>query len=707
MIAVMKKELRSYLYSVTGCIFIAANLLFLGIYFTAYNLSGGYPTISYTLNSAVFIFLLITPILTMRIMAEEQRQKTDQLLLTSPTSIMKIVLGKYFAMLVIFLIPVAVTCVYPLILRVFGKVAFAESYTAVLGYFVFGAACIAIGLFISSLTDNQIVAAVLTFAVMLLGFLMTGITGLISSSGNVLTKILSAFDLGSRLTNIMSGILDLKSVIYYVTVTVLMLFLTYESVQKRRFSVSSNTFKLSAYNSTVVVFAVAIAVIVNLLAGQIPDSYAQIDTTKNNLYTVSKESREYLKTLDKDVTIYCMSNKSDMDKTVIKTLSEYTTLSSRIKVKYVNPNLNPTFASKYTSDEVSTGSLIVVCGERSKVISNSSLYETQMDYQTYSQQTTGYDGEGQITAALAYVTSDSATKLCMITGHGEYDMSAMTKLSSDLSKANIDVTSLNLMDVKDSVSDCDIMMIMAPTSDYTKDDAKKVIDYLKNGGKAIIATAYPQDGSASLTNFYSILQYYGCNIVDGVVVDTDMGRYYSNNPLYLLPNVESGTLTSTLTADNKYVFAPYAQGITVSSDNLRDTLEVTPQLTTSDKAYSKTNVTNTSTIEKEAGDIAGPFDIGVYATEGDTKLALFSSAEMFSDNAYQIVGDSNNELIMNAVKDMVKTVNGPSIPAKEYDTTTITVSRAFTILYSLVFSILLPIAIIALGVVLWARRRHK
>ena len=329
-----------------------------------------------------------------------------------------------------------------------------------------------------------------------------------------------------------------------------------------------------------------------------------------------------------------------------------------------------------------------------------------MDYQTYSQTTTGYDGEGQITAALSYVTSDSSTKLCMITGHGEYDMSSLTKLSADLSKANIDVKSLNLMDA-DTVSDCDIMMIMAPTSDYTADDAKKVSDYLKNGGKAIIATAYPQEGSASLKNFYSILQYYGCSIVDGVVLDTDMGRYYSNNPLYLLPNVESGTLTSTLTADNKYVFAPYAQGITVSTNGLRDTLEVTPQLTTSDQAYSKTNVTNTSTIEKEAGDIAGPFDIGVYATEGDTKLALFSSAEMFSDSAYQIVGDSNNELIMNAVNDMVDTPAGPSIPAKEYDATTITVSRAFTILYSLIFTILLPIAIVALGVVLWARRRHK
>ena len=706
MTAVYKKELRSYLYSVTGSIFVGANLLFLGIYYTAFNLGGGYPSIAYAINSAVFIFLLITPIITMRIMSEEQKQKTDQLLLTSPTSIMQIVLGKYFAMLTIFLIPVAVTCLYPLILGVFGKVAYGESYTAVLGYFIFGAACIAVGLFISSLTDNQIIAAVLTFAVMLLSFLMQGIESLISESGNFLTKIMSAFDFGSRLNNMMQGVIDFGDIIYFVSVIILMLFLTYESVQKRRFAISSATIKLSAYNSTVIVFAVAIAVIVNLLAGQIPETYSQIDTTKNGLYTVSKESKQYLDTVSADVTIYCMSKKENMDTKVEKTLSEYENACSRIKVKYIDPSLNPTFASQYTSDDVSDGSLIVVSGDKSKVVSNSDLYESSVDYSTYQQTTTGYDGEGQITSAISYVTSPKNTTIYMVSGHGEYSMTDLTKLDEALKKANIDVKSVNLMDM-DTVSGCDILMIMSPSSDYTKDDAAKVLDYLKAGGKAIIASSYVENGT-SMDNFNTIMQYYGCNLAKGLVLDTDMGRYYSNNPMYLLPNVESNTLTSTITADNRYVFAPYSQGITVSADSLRDTLEVTPLLTTSASSYSKTDVeSENAKVEKENGDVAGPFDIGVYAVEGDTKIAYFSCATMFTDNAYQVVGDSNNQLITNAIGDMVTTPIGPSIPVKEYDLTTIAVSKAFTLIYGALFALILPIALIVVGIVLWARRRHK
>ena len=375
-------------------------------------------------------------------------------------------------------------------------------------------------------------------------------------------------------------------------------------------------------------------------------------------------------------------------------------------MKYIDPSLNPTFASQYTSDDVSDGSLIVVSGDKSKVVSNSDLYESSVDYSTYQQTTTGYDGEGQITSAISYVTSPKNTTIYMVSGHGEYSMTDLTKLDEALKKANIDVKSVNLMDM-DTVSGCDILMIMSPSSDYTKDDAAKVLDYLKAGGKAIIASSYVENGT-SMDNFNTIMQYYGCNLAKGLVLDTDMGRYYSNNPMYLLPNVESNTLTSTITADNRYVFAPYSQGITVSADSLRDTLEVTPLLTTSASSYSKTDVeSENAKVEKENGDVAGPFDIGVYAVEGDTKIAYFSCATMFTDNAYQVVGDSNNQLITNAIGDMVTTPTGPSIPVKEYDLTTIAVSKAFTLIYGALFALILPIALIVVGIVLWARRRHK
>ena len=162
MIAVYKRELRSYLTSMIGYLFIFFILLLTGIYFSAYQLGASYPRFEYTLSALTFVFLISVPILTMRVLAEERKQKTDQLLLTAPVSVEKIVLGKYFALVTIFAIPMLIMCFYPLLMTKFGTVSLGAAYTAVLGFFLLGCANLAIGVFISSLTESQVIAAVLT-----------------------------------------------------------------------------------------------------------------------------------------------------------------------------------------------------------------------------------------------------------------------------------------------------------------------------------------------------------------------------------------------------------------------------------------------------------------------------------------------------------------------------------------------------------------
>ena len=150
MTAICKKEVKSYLTSMTGYVFIAFILLLAGVYFTAYNLQMGYPVFGYTLSAITFVFLIITPILTMRVLAEEKKQKTDQLLLTSPLSVKDIVLGKFTALIVIFLIPMIILCIYPIILKNFGSVSLKMAYVAVIGFFLLGCANIGIDLLCST-----------------------------------------------------------------------------------------------------------------------------------------------------------------------------------------------------------------------------------------------------------------------------------------------------------------------------------------------------------------------------------------------------------------------------------------------------------------------------------------------------------------------------------------------------------------------------
>ena len=156
MTAIYKRELKTFFTTVTGWLFIAAHICLAGLYFFAINLLSGYSNVGQSFSSILFLLLLSTPILSMRMLAEERKQKTDQLILTSPVSIGGIVVGKYLAMATVFTIPVAVMALFPLILSRYGTVPMGESYTVLLAYYLFGLTCLATGLFISSITESQI-----------------------------------------------------------------------------------------------------------------------------------------------------------------------------------------------------------------------------------------------------------------------------------------------------------------------------------------------------------------------------------------------------------------------------------------------------------------------------------------------------------------------------------------------------------------------
>ena len=287
MLAVYKKELRGYLTSMVGYVFIAFVLLILGIYFTAYNLQYASPDFGATLSSVTFLFLVITPILTMRILAEEKKNRTDQLLLTAPVSVWKVILGKYLSMVTIYAIPVVISAFYPLIMGRYGVVSYPMAYVAVIGFFFLGCAQIAVGLFLSSVTESQVIAAVLTFGILFCSYMMDGIESFFSDTaissmvafliiavvvgivvyqltkniifsscvGGVLVigiaavyfikptvftgliqKFLNLFAIANHFDNFVGGIFDVTGIIYMVSVVCIFVFLTVQCIQKRRWS---------------------------------------------------------------------------------------------------------------------------------------------------------------------------------------------------------------------------------------------------------------------------------------------------------------------------------------------------------------------------------------------------------------------------------------------------------------------------------------
>lgn len=699
MMAVLKRELKAYFTSVIGWIFLAAFFFVFNLYFVANNLIYGTPYLSYSISNVAFVLVIIIPILTMRSMAEDRRTKTDQLLYTAPVSIPKIIIGKFLALAAIFSVVIGAICLCPLLLSRFGSVPMAESYAAILGIWLYGCLSIAICVFVSALTESQVIAAVLSFALLFIGFMMQQITGLISSSENVVTKVLNALCTQTHLENFCNGILDVTGIVYYVSGTVLFLFLTCQLVQKHRWSVSAKKIRRGVFNSSFVVIGLAIVVAVNVFANELPEKAKSVDLTSQNLYTLTDDSVNLVKNLKQDVTLYVLSSEKSADDTVARTLSNYEDVSSHIKVEYIDPAVSPNFYASYTDTAPSDGSIIVVCGNTSKVVSASDLYQYDVDYSTYKQTKSAYDGEGQLTSAISYVTSEDLPKVYTITGHGETALDDTFK--SALEKMNISVEDLTLLQEEAIPEDAAAVIINGPTSDFSTDDAAKISKYLAGGGKLVVTTAYNK--TEDTPNFDGILSAYDIQVTSGVVMDSDSSHYYQY-PFYLLPDMASATQTSKVT---NYVFMPYAQALTNAGAH-PDTITWTDLLTTSDNAYVKTDISNITTFEKESGDQTGKFTLAANVTDSESgaDITVVASVLAFSNDADSIVSGQNLALLKGIASTFASSDSAVSIDAKPYTYTTLSVNQSVAIMSETLLVMVLPVVLLVIGIVIWYRRRR-
>ncbi len=287
MIAVLKHELRSYFHSFTAYVFGAFLLAIVGIGAMLYNLQAAVSNFEYVLSFGTIIFVVIVPILTMRVIAEERKQKTDQLLYSLPISTVQVILGKYLALLVIYFIPLLIISMYPLIFSQYGDVYLPTSYGSMVAIFIMGAALVALGVFISSLTDNQGLAAGIGIAAILFNYYSVSLSEYVSSTafGSIVALVILSVILGAivryltrnellgygiafiliavitaasyidsnvfegllpnimrqlslfdRFNTFVSGVFDLTAIFYYVSVIVFFLFLSVQSLEKRRYN---------------------------------------------------------------------------------------------------------------------------------------------------------------------------------------------------------------------------------------------------------------------------------------------------------------------------------------------------------------------------------------------------------------------------------------------------------------------------------------
>lgn len=468
------------------------------------------------------------------------------------------------------------------------------------------------------------------------------------------------------------------------------------------------------YSVGLTAVVVAIVVVVNLIFGQLPEKYRSIDVSNSKIYEITDTSREFLKHLDTEVKFTVLAVQEETDERIRTFLSKYASLSKHIKVEWIDPVLHPSALQDYDASE---NSIIVSCEETDRTTAVTFDQIVVVDYSSYyytgSISENEFDGEGQLTSAVNYVTSEEEKQIYRTAGHGESTLPA--NITELMDKNNYTVSEWNLLMNQDIPEDCDLLLMNAPANDLTEEERDAVLSYLAEGGKMMLLLG--ETNTTELPNLAAVMKEYGMEAADGYIADPQ--RCYQGNAFYIFPMLSlSGDMAKGMASE--MVLLINAHGLNLT-DPARDTISATSFMTTSNSGAAVTEETQTD----------GTYTLGAVATEtvsgtGDSdsgngdetaedggnaddqtkeaRLTVISSANMIDSQLTETFTTlENTTLFMNAVTANFDGVENLSIEPKSLAVQYNTIQHVGLLSLFAIFGI--PLVILAGGFTVWFKRR--
>ena len=476
---------------------------------------------------------------------------------------------------------------------------------------------------------------------------------------------------------------------------------------KNAASQKGRVFRSGLLSTAMLAAVLVLAVLLNLLVRAIPAKYTEFDLSEAKMYTLSDSTKALVEGLEKDVHIYYLCETGSEDAIITKLLDHYAAESGHLSWEQKDPTLYPTFAAKYGAENVSTGSLIVTCGENSTVLDAADLYEYDYtDYYTTGSASVTFGGEKQITSAIYKLNAAGQSHAYYTTNHGEQALTST--LTDALESQNLTVSALDLLS-QTIPEDCDLLVINDPAQDFSGagslvDELGQLRSYLSNGGRVLLLT----DSYYSTPNLDAVMAEFGLTRTEGLVVEGDTNHYLNGYPaLYLLPDYASTEEFTALDGVNtsRRVLLQMAQGIT-----LTETEHVVSEalLVSSDSAYSKPEGYEMTTTEKADGDIAGPFTLAAYARNEDTgaQVIWVNCGNMDNEGIYQVI-PGNVTFLQGCAASLAGQESAVLIDSKALEAAPLEVPGIAASTLGLLFVIVLPAALLAVGAVVVVLRRRK
>ncbi|MBE6582937.1 MAG: hypothetical protein E7648_06715 [Ruminococcaceae bacterium] len=472
-----------------------------------------------------------------------------------------------------------------------------------------------------------------------------------------------------------------------------------------------------------------ILILLNMAVGLLPETSTSLTGEKTDVYKISKTSVDYIKELDEDITVYVVqleNSAGQYDLMIKKYVERYATLSKKITVKYVDPEIKPMFLESYNADgaieedllDPSYTHLVVESGRRARIIPYSDIVKyalTEQEllaiYQTYGyipdSVPISYEIENCLLSAVDYVTLEVVPKIYYTSTHKETALDSLFSYYANLE--NIELSAIDIEKEGSIPSDAQAVIIYAPQSDFSEKEIAALKKYADNGGNIVLSTEfYLELADRKLENLYGFIEeYYGMSYMDVLVHEGTEGRFLSTPPFVFVTmtdKVPSGLNSATY---GSVLFKiPHAIGI---SEELPDGVTVDTLFTTTNKSYAKPNY-NKDNEEKEDGDISGPFVIGAKSTRvtanGKSKLLWFSSTDALRATYNYRLQDSIHVAVYSlsesvGKRDIVSTV------AMVIETDYLDISDKAATLWSWIIIAIVPGAILGYGIFVRIRRSRR
>ena len=480
-----------------------------------------------------------------------------------------------------------------------------------------------------------------------------------------------------------------------------------EPTLKEQFT--SRAFRAGTYSVVISVLAIAVAIVLNLIISGLPKTYTNIDLTDADVLALSEQTKQILSDLDESVTVYqLIESEGNEDEYITELLSRYSDLSKNFHVEKVNVVLYPNFISRYTSESLYENSLIVVSDKRHAVIDYFEVYQYTFAEGSTQDNLDVEDvrlfGEEKITKALDFVTTDVLPVVYNLTGHGEGTFTELLKelIDSD----NMTLLDLSLMQAGGVPADCSCLIINTPSVDIADAEKEMILDYLENGGSLLLISDYTKAG---FTNIAEIMDYYGLYSEQTVILEGNSNHYYSARNM-ILPEIGEHEVTAAIRRGGYFAMTPISMPI-FEKANHRESLTITPLLSSTKESYIKADFDNRTTDEKETGDKTGPFSIAVAAEdvygEQSTQLVWIGTSYILDETINTAVSGTNNDFILGCLGWMTGSESAISIHSKSVVYEELNVPSGAANFWFVVFTVIIPVVLLTSGGVILYRRRKR